>query len=174
MGDTFSMANDPAALQAALAEGGNADMSGIVQAILGVNYLQIFLAFIFYFIGGYLLYAALFAAFGSAVDQANDASQFTTPIIIIMIIALYAGMACVENPNGPMALWCSMIPFTSPIVMMVRLPFDVPLWQLALSIILLFGTAALMVWIASRIYRTGILLYGKKTSYRDLLGWLRR
>ena len=91
-----------------------------------------------------------------------------------MIIALYAGMACVENPNGPMALWCSMIPFTSPIVMMVRLPFDVPLWQLALSIILLFGTAALMVWIASRIYRTGILLYGKKTSYRDLLGWLRR
>ncbi len=174
MGDTFSMANDPAALQAALAEGGNADMSGIVQAILGVNYLQIFVAFIFYFIGGYLLYAALFAAFGSAVDQANDASQFTTPIIIIMIIALYAGMACIENPNGPMALWCSMIPFTSPIVMMVRLPFDVPLWQLALSIILLFGTAALMVWIASRIYRTGILLYGKKTSYRDLLGWLRR
>jgi len=80
----------------------------------------------------------------------------------------------VENPNGPMALWCSMIPFTSPIVMMVRLPFDVPLWQLALSIILLFGTAALMVWVASRIYRTGILLYGKKTSYRDLLGWLRR
>ncbi len=149
-------------------------MSSVVQAILSVNYLQIFTAFVFYFIGGYLLYAALFAAFGSAVDQAADASQFTTPIIIIMIIALYAGMACIENPNGPMAFWCSMIPFTSPIVMMVRLPYDVPVWQLVLSIIVLFATAALMVWIASRIYRTGILLYGKKTSYKDIFGWIRR
>ena len=174
VGDTFALGNDPAALEAALAEGGNADMSGIVQAILSVNYLQIFTSFVFYFIGGYLLYAALFAAFGSAVDQAADASQFTTPIIIIMIIALYAGMACIENPNGPMAFWCSMIPFTSPIVMMVRLPYDVPLWQLALSILLLFATAALMVWVAARIYRTGILLYGKKTSYRDIFSWLKR
>ncbi len=173
LGDTLGMAGDPAAVQAALAQGGNADMSGIVQAILGVNYLQIFTSFVFYFIGGYLLYAALFAAFGSAVDQANDASQFTTPIIIVMIIALYAGMACIDNPNGPMAFWCSMIPFTSPIVMMVRLPYDVPLWQLALSIVLLFGTATLTVWIASRIYRTGILLYGKKTGFKDLLRWLR-
>ena len=174
VGDTFALGNDPAALEAALAQGGNADMSGIVQAILSVNYLQIFTSFVFYFIGGYLLYAALFAAFGSAVDQAADASQFTTPIIIIMIIALYAGMACIENPNGPMAFWCSMIPFTSPIVMMVRLPYDVPLWQLALSILLLFATAALMVWVAARIYRTGILLYGKKTSYRDIFSWLKR
>jgi len=173
MGDSFTMANDPAALQAALAEGGNADMSGIIQAILSVNYLQIFTSFVFYFIGGYLLYAALFAAFGSAVDQAADASQFTTPIIIVMIIALYAGMACIENPNGPMAFWCSMIPFTSPIVMMVRLPYDVPFWQLALSIFLLFATAAAMVWVAARIYRTGILLYGKKTNYLDIFRWLK-
>ena len=132
------------------------------------------LSFVFYFIGGYLLYAALFAAFGSAVDQANDASQFTAPIIIIMVIALYAAMACVENPNGPMAFWCSMIPFTSPIVMMIRLPYDVPLWQLATSVLVLFSTAILMVWVASRIYRTGILLYGKKTTYKDILSWLRR
>ena len=172
-GDVFTMGNDPAALQAALQESGNADMTQIIQAILGVNYLQIFTCFVFYFVGGYLLYAALFAAFGSAVDQAADASQFTTPIIIIMIIALYAGMACIENPNGPMALWCSMIPFTSPIVMMIRLPYDVPFWQLALSIFLLFATAAATVWIASRIYRTGILLYGKKTSYKDIFRWLR-
>ena len=170
-GDVFTMGNDPAALQAALQESGNADMTQIIQAILGVNYLQIFTCFVFYFVGGYLLYAALFAAFGSAVDQAADASQFTTPII--MIIALYAGMACIENPNGPMALWCSMIPFTSPIVMMIRLPYDVPFWQLALSIFLLFATAAATVWIASRIYRTGILLYGKKTSYKDIFRWLR-
>lgn len=173
MGNTFAMGSDPAALQAALQESDNADFAQILQAIMSVNYTQILISFVFYFIGGYLLYAALFAAFGSAVDQANDASQFTTPIIMIMIIALYAGMACIENPNGPMAFWCSMIPFTSPIVMMIRLPYDVPLWQLALSIFLLFATAALMVWVASRIYRTGILLYGKKSSYKDLFRWLR-
>lgn len=174
MTDTLTGANAGSqAIQASLEASGNADMTQIVQAILSVNYTAILISFVFYFIGGYLLYAALFAAFGSAVDQANDASQFTTPVIIIMIIALYAGMACIENPNGPMALWCSMIPFTSPIVMMVRLPYDVPLWQLALSILLLFATAALMVWIASRIYRTGILLYGKKTNYLDIFKWIK-
>ena len=173
MGSTMSLGSDPEALQAALQQSGNADMTQIIQGVLNVNYLQIFTCFVFYFIGGYLLYAALFAAFGSAVDQANDASQFTTPIIIIMIIALYAGMACIENPNGPMAFWCSMIPFTSPIVMMIRLPYDVPFWQLAVSILLLFATAAATIWIAARIYRTGILSYGKKNSYKDLFGWLR-
>ena len=140
---------------------------------MGVNYGQIFTCFVLYFIGGYLLYAALFAAFGSAVDQASDASQFTSPIIIIMIVALYAGMACIENPNGPMAVWCSIIPFTSPVVMMVRLPYDVPLWQLALSVVLLFATAAALVWVAARIYRTGILLYGKKTSFKEILRWIK-
>ncbi|MBQ4367656.1 MAG: ABC transporter permease, partial [Muribaculaceae bacterium] len=100
--------------------------------------------------------------------------QATTPIIMIMVVALYAGMACIENPNGPMAVWCSMIPFTSPVVMMVRLPYDVPLWQLALSIVLLYATAAGCVWVAARIYRTGILLYGKKHSFKEILRWIKR
>ncbi len=158
---------------AAMNEAQGFDMSGVLQAVMGVNYLQIFTCFVLYFIGGYLLYAALFAAFGSAVDQSSDASQFTSPIIIIMIVALYAGMACIENPNGPMAVWCSIIPFTSPVVMMVRLPYDVPFWQLALSVVLLFATAAALVWVAARIYRTGILLYGKKTSFKEILRWIK-
>ena len=158
---------------AAMNEAQGFDLSGVLQAVMGVNYGQIFTCFVLYFIGGYLLYAALFAAFGSAVDQASDASQFTSPIIIIMIVALYAGMACIENPNGPMAVWCSIIPFTSPVVMMVRLPYDVPLWQLALSVVLLFATAAALVWVAARIYRTGILLYGKKTSFKEILRWIK-
>ena len=149
------------------------DSISSLSVILNVNYGYILLNFVFYFIGGYLLYASLFAAFGSAVDQASDASQFITPIMIIMMVALYAGIACAENPSGPMAVWFSIIPFTSPVVMMVRLPFDVPLWQLALSIFLLYGTALLTVWIAARIYRTGILLYGKKHSFKDILTWIK-
>lgn len=168
---------DPASAMAAAPDAAGAasdvDMAAVWKAVMSVNYTEILISFVLYFIGGYLLYAALFAAFGSAVDQANDASQFTTPIILIMVVALYAGMACIENPNGPMAVWCSMIPFTSPIVMMVRLPYNVPLWQLALSVALLFGTAAAVVWIASRIYRTGILLYGKKTSVKELIRWIK-
>jgi len=128
---------------------------------------------VIYFIGGYLLYASLFAGFGSAVDQASDSSQFTMPIILIMIIALYAGIACIENPSGPMAVWCSIIPFTSPIVMMVRLPFDVPWWQMLLSIVLLYLTALGCIWISARIYRTGILLYGKKRSLKEVIRWVK-
>lgn len=148
-------------------------MQSLMSGVLSIDFTTILIAFVFYFIGGYLLYASMFAGFGSAVDQASDASQFTTPIILIMVIALYAGMACVDNPNGPMAFWCSMIPFTSPIVMMVRLPYDVPTWELTLSIALLFATALLITWFAARIYRTGILLYGKKHSFRDLFRWMK-
>lgn len=145
----------------------------IVTGLLNVNYGAILSCFVFYFIGGYLLYGALFAAFGSAVDQASDAGQFTSPIILVMIIALYAGMACIENPNGPMAVACSIIPFTSPVVMMVRLPYDVPMWQVACSLLLLYATAATFVWVASRIYRTGILLYGKKYSFKEIFKWIK-
>jgi ABC-2 type transport system permease protein len=126
-----------------------------------------------YFIGGYLLYAALFAAFGSAVDQPSDASQFTLPVMMILIFALYAGMYSIDNPDGPLAWWCSIIPFTSPIVMMVRLPYDVPAWEVALSLALLFFTALGTVYLAGRIYRTGILMYGKKISFREILKWVK-
>ena len=145
----------------------------IVRETLSINYIPIIVNFILYFIGGYLLYSALFAGLGSAVDQASDSSQFTTPVILIMLIAFYAGMACMENPSGPTAVWCSIIPFTSPVVMMIRLPFGVPFWQLALSLGLLFGTALAITWLAARIYRRGILHYGKKASFGDLFKWMK-
>ena len=149
------------------------ELSGVITALTSINYVSLLGNFVIYFIGGYLLYASLFAGFGSAVDQASDSSQFTMPIILIMVVALYAGIACIENPSGPMAVWCSIIPFTSPIVMMVRLPFDVPWWQLLLSIALLYATALLCIWISARIYRTGILLYGKKRSLKEVVKWIK-
>ncbi len=163
----------PSAAAVAAATGSDSFVTGALQAALSINYLPILVCFVLYFAGGYLLYASLFSAFGASVDQSSDAAQFMTPLMLIMIVALYAGMACIQNPNGPMAIWCSMIPFTSPIVMMVRLPYDVPLWQLATSITLLFATAAAIVWLSGRIYRTGILLYGKKHSFIEILKWIR-
>ena len=148
-------------------------IESIVRNTLSINYLPIIVSFVLYFIGGYLLYASLFAGFSSAVDQASDASQFTTPIILIMVIAVYAGFACMNNPMGPTAVWCSMIPFTSPVVMMVRIPFGVPMWQLVLSLALLIGTALAITWLAARIYRRGILHYGQKASFKDLFKWIK-
>ena len=158
----ISLANDPMS-----------DLAVVCNAIQSVNLVSIFTCFVVYFLGGYLLYASLFAGFGSPVDQASDASQFTSPIIIVMVVALYAGIGCMENPNGSMAMWCSMIPFTSPIVMMVRLPYDVPFWQIAVSVALLYGTAFGLVWVSSRIYRIGILRYGKKFTFKEIMGWVK-
>ena len=148
-------------------------MEGIMKEFYSINFVPIILYFILYFLGGYLLYSSLFAGLGSAVDQPSDSSQFMTPVMLIMIIALYAGMFCMENPSGPTAVWCSIIPFTSPVVMMVRLPFGVPIWQMLLSLGLLFGTALAITWIAARIYRRGILHYGKKASFNDLFKWIK-
>ena len=148
-------------------------MSQVVRQALSINYTPIVINFVLYFIGGYLLYSAIFAALGSAVDQASDASQLLWPVMILVIIAIYAAMGCMTNPNGPMAFWCSIIPFTSPIVMMIRLPYDIPLWQMVLSHVLLFGTALSIVWVAARIYRRGILHYGKKVSFLDLFKWIK-
>jgi ABC-2 type transport system permease protein len=147
--------------------------AALVQQMTDINWGQMLGCFLLYFIGGYLLYAALFAAFGSAVDQPSDASQFTLPVMMILIFALYAGMYSIDNPDGPLAWWCSIIPFTSPIVMMVRLPYDVPAWEVALSLALLFFTALGTVYLAGRIYRTGILMYGKKISFREILKWVK-
>lgn len=145
----------------------------VIVTFLSINLPRILLCFVVYFIGGYLLYSSLFAGLGSAVDQANDASQFMTPMMLIMIVALYVGIGCMTNPNSSMAVWCSIIPFTSPIVMMVRLPFNVPAWQMLLSIVLLFAAAVGCVWISGRIYRNGILRYGKKFTWRDIIAWMR-
>ncbi|MDP4272452.1 MAG: ABC transporter permease [Bacteroidota bacterium] len=151
----------------------SAQAPGILQMMGGVNLAEIILYFVLYFLGGYLLYASLFAAVGSAVDSETDTQQFMLPITIPIIFAMYAGIYSAQNPDGPLAFWCSLIPFTSPIVMMVRLPFDVPLWEKLLSLTLLIITFIGTTWMAAKIYRTGILMYGKKVNYRELLKWLK-
>lgn len=166
---------DPSAIAgAAEAFDASSPMGRVLQLIFSIDFKLILTCFLLYFIGGYLLYASLFAAFGSAVDQQQDTSQFMGPIMFFMIFALYAGMFSMENPDGPLAWWCSMIPFTSPITMMVRLPFDVPVWEIALSLGILFATSFFVLWLAARIYRTGILMYGKKFNWRDMLKWIRQ
>ncbi len=149
------------------------DIADFVQTIASINFTQLLLCFILYFIGGYLLYASLFAAIGSAVDNEADTNQFMVPITVIILFAFYVGIFSAENPEGAMAWWCSMIPFTSPIVMMVRIPFGIPAWEIALSVVILFGSAIAMTWVAARIYRVGILLYGKKPSYKELFKWIK-
>ena len=126
----------------------NEKMMDIITAVNGLDFVQIVSLFIVYFLGGYLLYASLFAAVGSAVDNETDTQQFSMPIMLPIIFAIYAGIFSAENPDGPLAFWCSMIPFTSPIVMMVRLPFDVPVWQIALSISILILSFVGTTWVA--------------------------
>lgn len=129
--------------------------------------------FIFYFIGGYLLYSSLLAAVGSAVDSEAETQQFMFPVTLPMILALLIAQMAVYNPNAPAVLWCSFIPFTSPVVMMVRVAMgNAPLWQMLLSMALLVAAFILTTWLAGRIYRTGILMYGKKASWRELGKWL--
>ena len=145
----------------------------IFQGLQGINLVEIISYFIFYFLGGYLLYASLFDAVGSAIDNETDTQQFMMPITIPILFAFYAAFYSIENPDGPLAFWCSLIPFTSPIVMMVRLPFDVPLWEKLLSVGLLIVTFIGTTWLAGKIYRTGILMYGKKPSWKEMWKWLR-
>ena len=142
------------------------------EIIASIPIASLALNFVLYFIGGYLLYASLFAAIGSAINQPEDSSQFMTPMLLLMVFALYAGIYSVDNPDGPLAFWCSWIPFTSPIVMMVRLPYDIPLWQNLLSLAILYGTAFGCIWISGKIYRIGILMYGKKPGLMEILRWI--
>ncbi|RZK10149.1 MAG: ABC transporter permease, partial [Hymenobacter sp.] len=130
--------------------------------------------FLFYFLGGYLLYSAMFAAIGSAVDDQTDAQQFMFPVTIPLILSYIVSINVIINgdPNGPLAFWLSMIPFTSPIAMVMRLPFGVPPWQLALSGTLLIAGFVGVTWVAARIYRVGILMYGKKVTYKELSKWM--
>ncbi|ALW87083.1 ABC transporter permease [Hymenobacter sedentarius] len=133
----------------------------------------ILFGFIVYFLGGYLLYGALFGAVGAAVDDQTDTQQFMFPITMPLILSYIVGLSVIlRNPDGPVAFWMSMIPFTSPIAMVIRLPFGVPMWQLALSIFLLILGFIGTVWVAARIYRVGVLMYGKKVTYRELGKWM--
>ena len=152
---------------------GSSEINLQIQEIINsINFGMIGSCFVLYFIGGYLLFAALFAAIGSALEQQEDSQQFMTPIMLLMVFSLYAGIYSMNNPDGPLAFWCSMIPFTSPIVMMVRLPFDIPIWELLLSFALLFVTAVFIVWFSAKIYRVGILMYGKKPSIKEMIKWV--
>lgn len=137
-----------------------------------INFPLILACFLFYFLGGYFLYGALFAAIGSAVDNETDTQQFMLPITIPLIFSFVIAQLAMENPDGSMAFWASIIPLTSPIVMMVRIPGGVPVWELLLSMAALILTFLATTWLAGRIYRTGILMYGKKVSFKELGKWL--
>ncbi len=145
----------------------------IFSSISAINFGVMLGAFIFYFLGGYLLYASLFASIGSAVDSETDTQQFMLPITIPLILSIIVMMNAIMNPEGPIAFWFSIIPFTSPIIMMARIPFGVPIWEVTLSGGLLVGTFILTTWLAGKIYRTGILMYGKRVNYRELWKWIR-
>lgn len=149
------------------------DQTNLFSMLNSINFPVVLSGFVFYFFGGYFLYSALFAALGSAIDQEADSQQFMLPVTAPMIIAITTAMNVIQDPNGPLAFWMSMIPLTSPISMMIRLPFGVPIWQIALSALILVGTFFGVVALAGKIYRVGILMYGKKVTWKELYKWLR-
>jgi len=149
------------------------DLQLILQEIKNLPILTMFFSFIFYFLGGYLIYSSIYAAIGAAVDSETDTQQFMMPVLMPLIIAIYVGFSVIENPHGPIALAFSLFPLTSPIVMLMRIPFGVPWWQIAISMFLLIVTFIGIVWFAAKIYRVGILMYGKKPSYKELYKWLK-
>ena len=153
-------------------EAPTSDAASLVAALHNLNLAKMGTLFVLNFVGGYLIYASIFAAIGASINEQEDSQQFIMPITLLMIFALYAAIASGDNPDGPLAQWCSMIPFTSPIVMMVRVPFDAPMWEILLSLVILYGTALGMIWIAGKIYRIGILMYGKKPSLKEMMKWI--
>ncbi len=152
----------------------DAEMLQAVAAATDMRYLgRIFGLLVLFVVGGYLLYSAMFAAVGSAVDNIQDAQQLQTPIMLPIIFGFIAMMSVMQDPNSPVAFWCSMIPFTSPMVMIARIPSGIPAWEVVLSLALLYLTFAVMVWLSAKIYRVGIFMYGKKPSFRELCKWMR-
>lgn len=151
----------------------SAEMAEILNIANSVNFGGILAVFLLFFLGGYILYASLMAGIGGAVDNDTDSQQFTLPLTIPLILGIVLSTYIANAPDGSIALWLSMIPFTSPVAMLVRIPYGVPYWQIALSLVLLYGTFILTTWIAAKIYRTGILIYGKKITYKELWKWLR-
>ena len=150
------------------------DVQFILSEILNLPLVSMFILFICYFLCGYLLYSSIYAAIGAAVDNETDTQQFMFPVIMPLMIGVYVGFATVINdPHGMVATIFSMIPFTSPIVMLMRIPFGVPWWQIAISLTILIFTFLGVVWIAAKVYRVGILMYGKKVSYKELYKWLK-
>lgn len=154
---------------------GDFDPSMIQDVLLPLsnfNFGGMFVAFIFYFICAYLSFASIYAAIGAAMDSDEDVSQMSMPITLFMLFGLYAAMYSADNPFGPLALWGSFIPFIAPNVMMVRLPFDPPIWQIIVSTIMMIVTTIILVWIAAKIFRVGLLMYGKKPSLKEMFRWI--
>jgi len=172
---------DAVSSQVEMLNSGNLDMAQatvdtdllLAISILGsVAYIaKIFCYILLFLIGGFLFYASIFAAIGSAVDSVQDASQLVSFATIPIIIGLIGGMAVAQDPSGSLGMWLSFIPFTSPMVMLIRIPFDIPVWQIWASLVLLYTSFILMVWIAAKIYRIGIFMHGKKPSIKDLYRW---
>ena len=159
---------------AASMSGMNPEMLQAVAAMTDLGYIvKIFVSLLLFVFGGYLLYSAMFAAVGSAVDNVQDASQLQMPITLPIILALLMMFVVIKAPNSQLAFWFSIIPFTSPIVMMARIPYDIPLWEVALSLVVLYASFVGMVWFAAKIYRVGIFMYGKKPSLKELFKWIR-
>ena len=148
-------------------------LKNLYTSLSSIHLAYILGMFVFFFLGGYLLYASFFAIIGSAVDNESDTQQFMFPVTIPLIAAIFVMINAINNPEGPLAFWFSLIPLTSPVIMMVRIPFGVNAWELALSAGLLIITFIASTWMAGKIYRTGILMYGKKVNYKELWKWLR-
>ncbi len=149
-------------------------MGAVLSTLKDINWGQMILAFVIYFALGYLLYASFFAAIGSAVENEADTNQLQMPVTIPLLLAFFVAIYAFNAPDSPLVWWCSMIPFTSPIVMLSRIPFGVPMWELALSIALLVGTFIACGWASAKIYKIGILMFGKKTTFKDLWKWLKQ
>ncbi|MDY8134125.1 ABC transporter permease [Aquimarina sp. 2201CG5-10] len=158
----------------ALQESNYDDIRLILEDIQKLPLLALVISFLVYFIGGYFLYSSIYAAIGAAVDSETDSQQFMLPIILPLMLGIYVGFfAVIENPHGTVSTIFSMIPLTSPIVMLMRIPFGVEWWEVAISMIILFASIIFMIWFASKIYRIGILMYGKKPTYKELFKWLK-
>ena len=151
----------------------NEAVQDVLNVVHSIDFGTIIVSFIVFFLLGYLLYATMFAAIGSLVDNNTDSQQFTLPVTVPLLIAFLSAIYIVNNPDSSLAIWLSMIPFTSPVVMMVRIPFGIPIWQVVVSAVLLAGTFVGMTWVAAKIYRTGILMYGKKLTYKEIFKWLK-
>jgi ABC-2 type transport system permease protein len=167
-------AASPSAEQIEAVKQSSSKAGELVNEIAKLPLLLMFVLFVFYFLGGYFLYSSVFAAIGAAVDNETDTQQFMLPVMLPLILGVYVGFATViTDPNGPISTIFSIIPFTSPIVMLMRVPFGVPWYEIVISMVLLLITFVFMVWFAAKIYRVGILMYGKKPTYKDLYKWLK-
>ena len=152
----------------------NLQLQNMVAAFYNLPLTNLIIAFILFFIGGYLLYSSLYAAIGAAVDNETDTQQFMLPIIMPLVLAVYIGIfTVIEDPHGTVSTVFSFIPLTSPVVMLMRIPFGVPIWQQVLSLLILVASFMFTVWFAAKIYRVGILMYGKKPSYKELIKWIK-